>query len=229
MILQEYSMSLTKGFFFTLATLLPFLNPPAIAPIFLAVTENLSPETRLILAKKISINIVLMLTAVVLIGSTILNFFGISLSIVKIGGGLLIAYSAWKLVNSNEQEKLSHENNKEELSKDQIQALSFYPLTFPITCGPGAIAGSITIGVTILSNNTYSFIPSLLGIISGITLAAISLYICMKFAAQLLDKLGKSGTAVFIKISSFIMLCLGIQVSWDGLKDVVSAMLLSIS
>lgn len=232
MILQEYTISLTKGFFFTLATLLPFLNPPAIAPIFLAVTNNLSQDTRSELAKKVSMNIVLMLTMTVIIGQTILSFFGISLAIVRIGGGLLITYSAWKLINESENENEDSSNNSNtdtSLSDKQLQALSFYPLTFPITCGPGAIAGSISIGVAILGNETYSFIPSLIGIVSGITLAALTLYICMRFAAQLLGKLGESGTAVFMKLSAFIMLCLGIQVAWNGLSEVVSAMLINIS
>ena len=77
----------------------PF-NPPAIAPIFLSLTEGASSSTRTVLSKRVAVNVGLMLVVAMVAGNVLLSFFGISLSIVRVGGGMLVIASAWRLVNS---------------------------------------------------------------------------------------------------------------------------------
>ncbi|KAF1326674.1 hypothetical protein FI667_g8306, partial [Globisporangium splendens] len=88
--LNDYLRVFGGSFFFALATLLPFLNPPAIAPIFLSLTEGASSATRVVLAKRVATNVCLMLIVAMVAGNVLLSFFGISLSIVRVGGGMLV-------------------------------------------------------------------------------------------------------------------------------------------
>ncbi|AFZ83627.1 multiple antibiotic resistance protein [Candidatus Kinetoplastibacterium blastocrithidii TCC012E] len=226
MLLPEFLSPLTKSFLFTFGTLLPFLNPPAIAPIFLSMTENASPDTRLMLAKKIASNVAIMLIATLLIGNAILALFGISLPIVRLGGGTLIIFSAWNLINSSDESN-SNGNEKQELMSLEIaNSRAFYPLTFPVAFGPGAISGAIAVGIYLIDSNSINSITmKFSGSVLAILLLSSILYICMKFSAQMLNKLGESGTAVFMKLSSFIMLCLGVQICWAGANELIRTFL----
>ncbi|AGF49023.1 MarC family protein [Candidatus Kinetoplastidibacterium galati] len=226
MLLPEFLSPLTKSFLFTFGTLLPFLNPPAIAPIFLSMTENASPDTRLMLAKKVASNVAIMLIATLLIGNAILALFGISLPIVRLGGGTLIIFSAWSLITSSDEDNDNDSDKQELMSLEQANSRAFYPLTFPVAFGPGAISGAIAVGIYLIdSTNINAMTLKFSGSVLAILLLSSILYICMKFAAQMLNKLGESGTAVFMKLSSFIMLCLGVQICWAGVNELVRTFL----
>ncbi|AGF48317.1 multiple antibiotic resistance protein [Candidatus Kinetoplastibacterium oncopeltii TCC290E] len=227
MLLSEFLSPLTKSFLFTFGTLLPFLNPPAIAPIFLSMTENASPDTRLMLAKKVASNVAIMLVATLLIGNAILALFGISLPIVRLGGGTLIIFSAWNLITSSDEGKSIVDEKQELMSLEQANSRAFYPLTFPVAFGPGAISGAIAVGIYLIesTNSINTITMKLSGSVLAILLLSSILYICMKFSAQMLNKLGRSGTTVFMKLSSFIMLCLGVQICWAGVNELVRTFL----
>ena len=94
--------ALGKSFLFVLATILPILNPAATAPIFLGLTENASTATRVLLARRIARNMFALMVGSMLVGSYVLEFFGISLPIVRVGGGLIVAASAWRLLNATQ-------------------------------------------------------------------------------------------------------------------------------
>src|SRR5690349_23885113 len=96
----ELALALTKGFLFVLATMLPILNPAATAPIFLSLTDGASPITRALLARRIARNMFWLMAGSMLIGSYVLDFFGISLPIVRVGGGLILSSVAWRLLGA---------------------------------------------------------------------------------------------------------------------------------
>ena len=87
--IDPYQLLLTfgKSFLFVLAALLPILNPAATAPIFLGLTEGASTATRTVLARRIARNMVVLMVSAMLVGSYVLDLFGISLPIVRVGGG----------------------------------------------------------------------------------------------------------------------------------------------
>ena len=103
----------------------------------------------------------------------------------------------------------------ESFTPEMAKARAFYPLTFPISCGPGSIAAAITVGVLRDQNHALSLVR-LAGSIPGIIVVSVTLYICLRFAAQMLHRLGDNGTAVFMRLSAFIMLCLGVQIFWEA-------------
>lgn len=221
----DYALILGRSFLFALATLLPFLNPPAIAPIFWTMTAGASTATRTALAKRVAINVAAMLTAAMVAGNVVLSFFGISLAIVRVGGGILVMYSAWRLVNSPDGDSSRVARMAEPFTSETAQARAFYPLTFPITCGPGSIAAAITVGASLSDDDRLVSLLRLGGSLPGVMVVSLTLYICLRFAAQILHRLGENGTAVFMRMSAFIMLCLGVQIFWDGARELLLAML----
>ncbi|MCJ9713237.1 MarC family protein, partial [Bordetella hinzii] len=110
-------------------------------------------------------------------------------------------------------------------TSETAQARAFYPLTFPITCGPGSIAAAITVGASLSDDDRLVSLLRLGGSLPGVMVVSLTLYICLRFAAQILHRLGENGTAVFMRMSAFIMLCLGVQIFWDGARELLLAML----
>ena len=221
MTLNDFIANFGRSFLFALATLLPILNPPAAAPLFLTLTEGASATTRTQLAQRVSINICVMLAVAMIAGNIVLDFFGISLPIVRVGGGLLVIASAWQLVSASTPDAEHAQNMAEAYSSEQFRSKAFYPLTFPMICGPGSLAAAITVGATLHTESTSESLSKLAGSIPAILVASLIVYFCLRFAAQFLHKLGPSGTAVLMRLSAFILLCLGVQIVWDGAHELL--------
>lgn len=222
MLIEDYMLGFGKSFLFALATLVPILNPTATAPIFLSLTEGASNHTREILAQKIARSVFLLLTAAMLVGSFVLEFFGISLAIVRVGGGLLVVASAWRLLNSSDGGMERSARMAEGFTPEMAKRKAFYPLTFPISCGPGSIAAAITVGASLHPNTTLAMGASrMAGAVAGLVLVAFAVFFCFRFAQRLLRPLGETGTVVFLRLSAFILLCLGVQIVWDGLAELI--------
>jgi len=228
MLTNEYVLIFSRSFLFALATLLPILNPPSVAPIFWTLTEGASSATRLALAKRVAINVGLMMTVAMVAGNVLLSFFGLSLAIVRVGGGMLVVASAWRLVNSVDGGTQRAAQMAESFTPEMAKARAFYPLTFPISCGPGSIAAAITVGAQFRDQDHLASLVRLAGSLPGVLLVSFILYICLRFAAQFLYRLGESGTSVFMRLSAFILLCLGVQIVWDGAHELLLGMLLEL-
>src|SRR5262249_45483988 len=84
--------------------LFPIVNPLGSVPFFLSLTDGLSSETRSVLARKIAVNGFGLLIVSVLIGTHILAFFGISLPVVQVGGGVVVIAAGWRLLNRADDE-----------------------------------------------------------------------------------------------------------------------------
>ncbi|WP_071057907.1 MarC family protein [Pelistega sp. MC2] len=207
---------------FVFATVLPILNPPGVAPIFWTMTSGANAATRKMLSKRIAVNVFIMVVAAIFLGNFVLTMLGISLSVVRVGGGLLVIAAAWKLLNAEDPDTSLHPMNSEEYTVDKAKNNAFYPLTFPITCGPGTIAAAITVGASLQINsiNTDTF-AILSGTILGVLGVALTVYLCLRFAAQFLHRLGRNGTTIFMRLSAFILLCIGVQILWAGIHDLV--------
>ena len=120
------------------------MNPPGSVPIFLASTAGCSTEVRRTLALRIAVNVFAILVVSMFVGSHILDFFGISLPVVQVGGGLLITSIGWSLLNETEDRQT--EVGATSWTADQVATRAFYPLTLPLTVGPGSISIAITLG-----------------------------------------------------------------------------------
>lgn len=208
-----------KGFLFALAALLPILNPTATAPIFLGMTEGASPTTRELLARRIARNMFWLLLGAMLVGSYVLEFFGISLPIVRVGGGLIVAASAWRLLTATQATVDSRTELAESFTVDMAKRQAFYPLTFPISCGPGSIAAAITVGVSLSDARLSISLARMGGGVIALLTMGVLLYLAFRYAQQLLKPLGEAGTVIFLRMTAFILLCLGVQIVWDGVYE----------
>jgi multiple antibiotic resistance protein len=213
-----------KSFLLVLATLLPILNPAATAPIFLGLTEGASDDTRRVLAQRIAINMVLLITGAMLVGSYVLALFGISLPIVRVAGGTLIAANAWRLLAVNPSARDNRQSLAEAFTPEMARTHAFYPLTFPISCGPGSLAAAITIGVTLHEEQLALSLVRFAGGLGGLIVIGLVLFVAFRYATQLLKPLGETGTTVFLRLSAFILLCLGVQIVWDGLSELLRSL-----
>jgi multiple antibiotic resistance protein len=210
-----------KSFLFVLAALLPILNPAATAPLFLGLTEGASLATRAVLARRIAGNMVLLMVGAMLVGSYVLDVFGISLPIVRVGGGLLLAANAWRLLNTSHSTSDSRQVLAEAFTPEHAKRQAFYPMTFPISCGPASIAAAITIGVTLHDSRLPVSLARFAGGALALCAIGVIMYLAFRYAVQLLRPLGEAGLVVFLRLTAFILLCLGVQVIWDGVRELV--------
>lgn len=215
------SLDFGRSFLFALATLLPILNPPAAAPIYLTLTHGASHRARARLARKVSINIVIMLAAALIAGNLVLAFFGISLPVIRVGGGLLVVATAWQLVSASDPDTRHAQDMAEAYSYEEVRSKAFYPLTFPMIAGPGSLSAAITVGATVQDDSTMRGAFKLMGSLGGLAVAGVAVYFVLRFASEVIGRLGPNGTAVVMRMSAFLLLCLGVQIIWDGMHDLI--------
>ena len=223
----EIALAFGKSFLFVFAAILPILNPAATAPIFLGLTEGASASTRKLLARRIARNMFALMVGSMLVGSYVLDFFGISLPIVRVGGGLIVAASAWRLLNAGQATQDSRTELAEAFTPEQARRQAFYPLTFPISCGPGSIAAAITVGVALHDARLSLSLARISGGILALLAIGVLLYLAFRYAQRLLKPLGEAGTVIFLRLSAFILLCLGVQIVWDGVSELLRGLLLA--
>ena len=198
------------------ATLLPIINPLSTAPVFAATvgTDRTLAEK---LARQIALNGWYVIVASILVGSYVLDLFGISLPVVRIGGGLLVAATAWRLLDSSGEDevKAAAAEHAASLSQAEVVRRSFFPLTFPLTTGPGTIAASIALGAQI-PPRPAAYLAGALVAALGAFIVSLVLYLILRNSAAVLRKLGEVGTLVMARLMAFILLCIGIQIMWTG-------------
>ncbi len=203
----------------TFATLFPIVNPVGDAPIFFGLTRNYPEATRKILARRVAVYGLAMLVVSALFGSEILAFFGIALFVVQIAGGLVVAVTAWKLLNQADDD--SSAKSETGTLEDALQH-AFFPLTLPLTVGPGAISVAITIGAHLRYQAgpgfEHGYPRHFVAAVAGMFLVCLLVVICYGNAARLVRLLGKSGTSIVTRLSAFILLAIGVQILWNGLS-----------
>ena len=202
---------LINAFLLVYAGLFPIVNPIGVAPIFLGLTRHCTQKERNALALRVTFNSLFLLLGSLLAGSYVLDFFGITLPIVRVAGGLLVTATGWNLLQAGDDEDASKDH------KPVTPAQAFYPLTMPITVGPGSIAVAITLGSQRPRVANLAYIAFLGGgAVAGLVAIAATIYVCYRFAEGTVGTLGESGTNVVVRLSAFILLCIGIEIIWNG-------------
>jgi multiple antibiotic resistance protein len=209
--------AITRNVLLVFAALLPIVNPFGMAPIFAEMTLGYSQNIRRTVAMRVAVNCTVLLVASLFVGSYILQFFGISLAAVQVGGGLLVTIAGWRILN--QQEDLKERQLDSQPSTDRILSQAFYPLTMPLTVGPGSIAVAITLGSNLHEERHVQLIISALAAVIGILLIGVTIFLCYRFSDKLERLLGPNGTSILIRLSAFIVVCIGIQIMSNGLDD----------
>ena len=207
-------LEVVKNTLLILSALFPIVNPIGGSPVFFALTREYPNSARRILARQVAMNSLVLLIASFLIGSHILDFFGISIPVVQVGGGLIVISNGWAMLKSKEETDRSPAVQKK-VNMQDISRSAFYPLTLPLTVGPGSISMAITLG----ANEPRHLGPNLLGILAAViasVLVAVSIYLCYGFADRLAAIIGESGMSIILRLSSFLLVCIGVQIFWNG-------------
>jgi multiple antibiotic resistance protein len=209
----DVALQVLRSCLVVLTALFPIVNPLGNAPIFLSLTPGYSSQARVLLSRKIALNSFWLLTGSMLIGSHVLNFFGLSIPIVQVGGGCVVAAAGWRLLNRDVEDARSERERK--ISTRDIASRAFYPLTLPLTVGPGSISVAITIGANQAPHR--GGVPLAAAVI-GPALVALTIFLSYRFAERIAQVLGDTAMNVIVRLTSFILLCIGVEIVWDGVR-----------
>jgi len=217
-------ISLLKAALFVPLTLLPILNPIGNAPVFASLTGNASHAARNRMAWLVALNSWILLTGALFVGTHVLAFFGISLASVRVGGGLLVAAAGWRYLNepSPSPSRESGDSRSTSPAGDELKLRSFYPLSFPLTVGPGSLAAAITLGAN-APEPAFDWVISSSSSALGIVITASIIYLCYRNATRIVGLLGELGSVIVRRLLAFVLLCVGIEILWRGLRELLTA------
>ena len=221
---------LWKYFALGFSALLPLINPLGSALIFLGLVGTAPIDIYRGLARRIAINTVIFLAVIELIGSYLLGFFGISLPIVQVSGGIVIAMIAWALLN---QPDSTPSPEKTEAAApavtpaeiNSLQQKAFYPFTFPITAGPGCIVVMLTLSVHARQPVITQTLLAYAGLLAAVILLSASVYLCYAYAPKIVRSISPGTVHGILRVVAFILFSIGIQIAWNGLSVLVPKLL----
>jgi multiple antibiotic resistance protein len=202
---------LVQGILLAVAALVPIVNPLGTAPLFLSLTQDLTHAERAVLARKVAINGFVILVVAIFAGDYVLDFFGVSVPVLQIAGGLVVASLGFRLLHDSDHDP----EPRPVANSTALGAKAFYPLTLPLTVGPGAISVAVTLGANFPST-PQPFVYDAISATTGALIVCVMTYFCFAFAERLQRALGPTGLAVVMRLSAFILLCIGVQILWNG-------------
>jgi multiple antibiotic resistance protein len=192
----------------TFLALFPIVNPLGGVPIFFTLTADYSPEDRRNTALKTAVYVIAILVIFMLFGRFVLNFFGISLPVLKIAGGLIVANTAWGMVTGSS--RMTTAESSEALTKEDI---SLTPMAMPMLSGPGSIG--VVMGLAAHADHFLSY----LGMVIGIIALGLTVYLLLFLGGPFVKRLGPGAVGAINRIFGFLILAIAVQLIWDGAAD----------
>jgi multiple antibiotic resistance protein len=224
---MEAVLLVAKYFGFAFTALLPVINPLGSALVFLGVVGPATPDSYRALARRIAINTVLFFFVIELVGSALLNFFGISLPIVQVSGGLVLASMGWSLLNQKEADPKPDPDRmpSQPVISDSFEEMAFYPLTFPVTAGPGCIVVMLTLSADASKNNLVNVLFAHLGVSLAVIALSMLVYLSYAYATRITQAISPSTAHGILRVIAFILLCIGVQIAWTGVESLLSTLI----
>ncbi|WP_035349452.1 MarC family protein [Edaphobacter aggregans] len=210
------------------SALLPVVNPFGTALVFLGLVGLQPPAVYKSLARQIAINMVLFFAVIELIGSYLLSFFGVSISIVQFAGGMVVASIGWSMLNQPDSDKEKETAGAQAASQDGSESWStktFYPLMFPITAGPGCLVVMLTLSAHAGGSTLTENVLARTGLMIAVLVLAVLVYWCYGYAPQITSKIAPSTVQGIQRVIAFILLCIGVQISWNGLEKLLKPLI----
>ncbi len=209
---MAYSDTILNAF----VTLMVTIDPPGLAPLFLALTTGMNRAERSQVALRSSLTAFVVLTVFAIAGAQILALFGITLGAFRIAGGLLLFWIAFEMIFERRNER-KERSAEVAITKDHIRNIAAFPLAIPLIAGPGAISA------TILLAGTLSSATSRLALIAIILICIASCYIVF-FLAERIDRfLGETGRSILTRLLGVILAALAVQFVADGIRTLVNS------
>jgi multiple antibiotic resistance protein len=210
--------------------LLPLINPIGSALIFLGLVGDEPAQVYHSLARRIAMATFVFLVVIEFLGSLLLNFFGISLPIIQLTGGLVIVATAWTLLfdkdsNSHARGKHQEIGDSAPAEDEDLDGKVFYPFTFPLTAGPGSLAVMVTLSAHVAGNGLTVRVQDHVGIVLAVIALSVSVYLCYAYAPKLIKAVSPATVHGLLRIIAFILMCIGVQIAWNGLSESVGTLI----
>ena len=199
--------------------LFPVINPLGDGPIFLNMVRGCSDPVKTKLARSVSINCFVLLLVAMAIGPQLLMFFGISLPALKLAGGAVVIGMGWNLLN--QQGSSNSGSDASVITDANASSSAFFPLTLPLTAGPGSIATAISLVAGYQDGKGFNFIqelPAIIGAVLALFALSVTVYLIYKESSLMQRVLGAAGTNAVMKLFSFILLAIGVQIFLGGVN-----------
>ena len=214
-----------KFFWLAFSALLPLVNPLGDALVFLGFVGDEPSVVYRSLARKIAINTTIFLLAIELIGTGLLKFFGISLQVVQVSGGLALAAMGWGLLNQTQPDEKEEQAKPNGAGIRSLEQKVFYPFTFPITAGPGCIVVMVTLSAHASSKAVFSDVAAHAGIALAVVLLSIGVYLCYGYARTITLRVSAQTAHGVERVIAFVLLCIGVQMTWNGAEVMLKTLL----
>ena len=212
--------TIITSFLAVFAALFPIVNPLGDGPLFLNMVKGCSEPVIKKLALSVSINSFFMLLGSMLIGPELLLFFGISLPALKLAGGLVVISMGWSLLNQGSSSK-GDGSDTDVITDATANSSTFFPLTMPLTIGPGSIATAISLMAGVKHDRGFHIaaeLPMIIGGFLGLVALAVSIYVVYRESSGIQRLLGENGTNVLMRLFAFILLAIGVQIFLGGIE-----------
>ncbi len=202
------------------SALLPVVNPVGSAVVFLGLLGLAPEETFRDIARRVALTTALFLCTIDLLGAGVLRFFNISLPVVQVAGGLVLAAMGWSLLNQAHAETLA-EIPSAEGRLGSLRERVFYPFTFPVTAGPGCIVVTLTLSAHASHGTLIPTTMAQAGIIAAILLLSVAVYLSYAYAPRITVKISRQTVHGILRVVAFILLCIGAQIAWNGIEELI--------
>jgi multiple antibiotic resistance protein len=210
-------------FLLAFGALFSIVNPLSGAFIFFGATQGMEPKTRSAVSRWVAIYAFSIVAASLYIGAYVLIFFGISIPVLRVAGGIIVSMSGWRMLNEPDatEQRRSEAPSYPRSIDTPPSRLAFYPLTMPLTTGPGTISVAISIGASRPAAFDAALIAFFLETLAAALLLALTVYLLYRHSARIADFIGATGTTLIVRLSAFLLFCIGIQVFWNGAAELL--------
>lgn len=212
-------------FLLAFGALISIVNPLSGAFIFFGATLGLDPKTRAHVSRWVAIYAFCIVAASLYVGAYVLSFFGISIPVLRVAGGIIVAMSGWRMLTEPDAtEQRRSETPNPRWTDVSPSRFAFYPLTMPLTTGPGTISVAISIGAGRPHGFHASLLEFFLQTLAAVALLALLVYVAYRNSARLAEFIGSTGTSIVVRLSAFLLFCIGIQILWNGLSELLGTL-----
>ena len=223
-------ISLWDSFLIAFTALLPLINPLGSALVFLGLVGEAPPEVFRSLARRIALNNIIFLAIFELLGSAILSFFGISLPIVQVSGGIVIAAIGWGVLNQKDSEASTRDKREEAQGSARgglhgLEQKAFYPFTFPVTSGPGTLVVVLTLSARTSGSGMAENVVGHLGLFLAVLVLSVLVFLCYASAPRITRQIPPATAHGILRVVAFILLCIGVQIAWNGFSILLPSVL----
>ena len=212
-------------FLLAFTALFSIVNPLSGAFIFFGATRELDPVVRAAVARWVSIYAFCIVAVSLYVGAYVLGFFGVSIPVLRVAGGIIVAASGWRMLNAPDATEQRRNETPEPRTMDVAPSrLAFYPLTMPLTTGPGTISVAISLGAGRPTGFHAPLLEFFIETLFATAILALLIYLFYRNSARIAQFIGATGTTIVVRLSAFLLFCIGIQVSWNGMAELLSTL-----